>query len=87
MTGKQILIEVIGWLSTVTFLFSILLPRRMSLHGWGMFTAVSTGIYSYAHGATAIWVNWVIAFFFHAYMWKKIKQTSTSNNEPTSFLK
>ena len=74
MTSQEILIESIGWISTITFLLSIVLPQRVRLHEWGMFTAVTTGIYGYAHGATAIWVKWFIAFFFHAYMWWKLKQ-------------
>ncbi len=67
------LIEAIGWVSTATFLFSIILPNRVRLHSWGMFTSVTTGIYAYAHGATAIWVKWILAFFFHGYMWWKLK--------------
>jgi hypothetical protein len=40
----------------------------------GLFTAVTTAVYAYAHDATAIWVKWVIAFFFHAYMiWRRRK--------------
>ena len=65
------LIEVFGWTSTTLFLISILLPQRAHLHALGVLTAVTTGIYAYAHGATAIWVKWAIAFFFHAYMWYK----------------
>lgn len=69
---REILIEVIGWISTGLFLISILLPQRVHLHALGVLTAVLTGIYAYAHGATAIWVKWVIAFIFHSYMWYKI---------------
>lgn len=68
MTALEIIIEIIGWTSTVTFLVSILSPKRLLLHELGMFTSITTGIYAYAHGATAIWVKWFIAFFFHAYM-------------------
>ena len=65
------LIEFIGWVSTAVFLFSIIVPKRSQLHGLGIFAAVTTGIYAFAHGATAIWVKWLIAFFFHSYMlWK-----------------
>lgn len=65
------LIETIGWISTAAFLVSILVPNRVQLHKLGVFAAVTTGIYAYAHGATAIWVKWLIAFFFHSYMiWK-----------------
>jgi len=74
MTSSEVIIEIIGWISTLTFLISILSPQRRRLHEWGMFTAVTTGVYGYAHGATAIWVKWVIAFFFHAYMWMKLKR-------------
>jgi len=70
---QEILIEVIGWISTITFLVSIILPQRQGLHQWGMFTSVTTGIYAFAHGATAIWVKWIIAFFFHMYMWFKLR--------------
>lgn len=68
MDLQTVLIETIGWISTATFLISIILPRRIRLHEWGMFTSVTTGIYAYSHGATAIWVKWLIAFFFHGYM-------------------
>ena len=78
MSTQEIIIEVIGWLSTLAFLFSIVVPQRVRLHELGLFTSVTTGIYGYAHGATAIWVKWAIAFFFHGYMWWKIKSTATS---------
>jgi hypothetical protein len=78
MSFHQILIECIGWLSTIAFLVSIVLPRRIRLHELGMFTSVATGIYAYSHDATAIWVKWIIAFFFHFYMRIKLNKT----NEP-----
>lgn len=76
MSSKEILIEVIGWISTFAFLFSIFVPQRINLHWLGIFTSITTGIYGYAHGATAIWVKWLIAFFFHGYMIWKIKKQS-----------
>lgn len=72
--NQKIIIEIIGWFSTLTFLISILLPNRIRLHEWGIITSVTTGIYAYSHGATAIWIKWVIAFFFHLYMWWKLKK-------------
>lgn len=66
--SSEIIIELIGWASTASFLFSILVPNRMRLHQLGIFASITTGIYAYAHGATAIWVKWLIALFFHAYM-------------------
>lgn len=75
MTGRELVIEVIGWASTLAFLISIVLPQRIRLHELGMFTAVTTGIYGYAHNATAIWVKWLIAFFFHFYMWMKLRKS------------
>ena len=68
----NIFIEIVGWISTGVFLISILVPQRAHLHGLGVLAAVTTGSYAYAHGATAIWVKWIIAFFFHSYMWYKI---------------
>ena len=73
---KDFGMEAVGWLSTITFLISIVLPQRQKLHEWGVFTAVTTGVYAYYHGATAIWVKWLIAFFFHGYMWWKLRKTS-----------
>lgn len=73
MQLSEIAVEVIGWFSTFVFLFSIISPKRVRMHEWGLVTSVSTGIYSYAHGATAIWVKWSIAFFFHLYMIYKIR--------------
>ncbi len=76
MNNEIILIEIIGWLSTLLFLISIIVPNRIQLHSMGIFTSITTGIYSYYYGATAIWVKWVIAFFFHTYMWLKMKNKS-----------
>jgi hypothetical protein len=67
-SSNEIAIEMIGWASTATFLFSIIVPNRLRLHQLGIFASITTGIYAYAHGATAIWVKWLIALFFHAYM-------------------
>lgn len=69
----KIFIEIIGWLSTLVFLLSIIAPQRKHLHSMGVFTSVTTGIYAYTYGATAIWVKWAIAFFFHSYMWYKTR--------------
>lgn len=75
MSYQEIFIECVGWFSTLTFLVSIVLPQRIRLHEWGMLTSVTTGVYAYAHGATAIWVKWFIALFFHLYMWQKIRKS------------
>lgn len=69
-----LVIEAIGWISTLAFLFSIIVPNRVNLHRLGVFTSITTGIYGYAHGATAIWVKWVIALFFHLYMLWKLRE-------------
>ena len=74
MSLFEIGIEILGWFSTATFLLSIVLPNRINLHSWGIITSITTGIYAYAHGATAIWVKWVIAFFFHGFMWWKLRK-------------
>jgi hypothetical protein len=79
MSISPIIIEIIGWISTALFLFSIIVPQRIHLHALGIVTAVTTGIYGYAHGATAIWVKWAIAFFFHAYMWYKMTRPSVES--------
>ncbi len=71
-----LVVEGIGWFSTAVFLASIVMPRRLRLHIWGMVTSVATGFYAYEHGATAIWVKWLIAFFFHGYMWWKLKSNA-----------
>ncbi|MEI6397232.1 MAG: hypothetical protein WCO71_00550 [Pseudomonadota bacterium] len=74
MTHSELMIEAIGWFSTATFLISIVSPQRVRLHELGLLTSVTTGFYAYSHGATAIWVKWFIAFFFHGWMWIKIKR-------------
>lgn len=79
MDIKYLGMEAIGWLSTITFLTSIVLPQRQKLHEWGVFTAVTTGVYAYYHGATAIWVKWLIAFFFHGYMWLELRKKTSSD--------
>ena len=78
---NELIIETIGWISTVVFLISILAPVRAHLHALGVFAALTTGFYAYAHGATAIWVKWVIAFFFHSYMLYKINYKPRIKNE------
>jgi hypothetical protein len=72
LNTETIIIEAIGWVSTASFLVSIIIPNRIDLHKIGIFTSVTTGYYAYSHGATAIWVKWVIACFFHIYMIYKI---------------
>ncbi|MFN7903965.1 MAG: hypothetical protein ACK5P5_02175 [Pseudobdellovibrionaceae bacterium] len=71
---ETLIIETIGWISTVLFLISIIIPNRVHLHMLGILTSATTGFYAYYHGATAIWVKWVIALFFHAYMWYSISK-------------
>jgi hypothetical protein len=78
-----ILIECIGWASTGSFLYSIVVKNRRRLHQIGVFASITTGIYGYAHGATAIWVKWSIAFFFHLYMIRK-SSTASSRDETES---
>lgn len=75
---NEIVIETIGWISTTLFLVSIIVPKRAHLHQLGVFAAITTGIYAYSHGATAIWVKWFIAFFFHGYMIYKTKKLASS---------
>ena len=71
---KELSVEIVGWISTALFLISIVIPQRIHLHTLGLLTSVTTFIYAYSHGATAIWVKWVIAFFFHLYMCFRIKK-------------
>jgi hypothetical protein len=79
MSNFEMVIEIIGWISTLTFLLSIVMPERVKLHEWGMLTSITTGIYAFYHGATAIWVKWIIAFFFNLYMWLKIKKSQSKS--------
>ena len=79
MRTEDLIIEIIGWISTIAFLLSIVVPQRVSLHQLGIFTSITTGIYAYHHGATAIWVKWVIALFFHLYMILKIKKETAKD--------
>ncbi|MBL7716276.1 MAG: hypothetical protein JNL01_12495 [Bdellovibrionales bacterium] len=69
---NTLVMEAIGWSSTAIFLVSILVKERIFLHQLGILASLTTGIYAYHHGATAIWVKWLIALFFHAYMWWKL---------------
>lgn len=72
--------EIIGWISTLLFLVSILVPNRVHLHSLGVLTSLTTGVYAYYHGATAIWVKWLIALFLHAYAWFKYRKPITSHS-------
>ena len=78
---KNIIIETIGWTSTGLFLLSIVLPQRKHLHALGVFTSITTGVYAYAHGATAIWVKWAIALFFNSYMWYKLRHSIPTDHD------
>ena len=77
----EYVIEAVGWVSTLAFLFSIIVASRSNLHKLGLFTSVTTGIYAFAHDATAIWVKWVIAFFFHSYMIWKLRKAVPHKND------
>jgi hypothetical protein len=70
-------VEFIGWLSTGLFLLSIVIPQRKHLHALGVVTSITTGFYAFQHGATAIWVKWVIALFFHLFMWVRLAKRAT----------
>lgn len=72
MSLYEVSIEAIGWISTGLFLWSIIHPNRAKLHQLGILSSITTGIYAYHHGATAIWVKWLIALFFHLYMLIKL---------------
>lgn len=85
MSGYQIMIEITGWISTLLFLISIVIPQRIHLHSLGILTSITTGIYAYSHDATAIWVKWVIALFFHAYMWYKMYLENQKISKPKMF--
>jgi len=84
MAVHEVVIEIIGWISTGLFLFSILVPNRARLHQLGIGAAVTTGFYAYEHGTTAIWVKWTIAFFFHGYMAYKTRKDQTLKTEANS---
>lgn len=79
-----VFMEAVGWISTALFLVSIVAPNRVHLHSLGVATSVTTGVYAYHHGATAIWVKWLIALFFHSYMWYRLaaEVKSSSRREP-----
>ena len=79
---KTVVIESIGWLSTLLFLVSIVMPQRVHLHLLGLVTSITTCIYAYSHDATAIWVKWIIAFGFHAYMCYRISRGRTRAQIP-----
>ena len=76
-SASHFLLETIGWISTLLFLVSIIVPQRVHLHALGVLTSITTGIYAYGYGATAIWVKWVIALIFHVYMWWKIAKAKS----------
>ena len=83
MDTGTIAIELVGWISTAIFLLSIVVSDRIRLHQLGIFAALTTGAYAYYHGATAIWVKWAMAFFFHLYMiWKLSSKESSSGIIP-----
>jgi len=73
MSFTNILIETVGWISTALFLVSIVVPNRDRLHQLGVLASVTTGVYAFAHGATAIWIKWIIALFFHLYMLYRVQ--------------
>jgi hypothetical protein len=80
---NSVFVEAIGWLSTGLFLLSIVIPQRKHLHALGIVTSITTGYYAFEHGATAIWVKWVIALFFHSYMWIRLaRQSAPTVNQP-----
>ncbi len=77
---KNLFIEIIGWISTILFLVSIIIPKRVHLHALGILASITTGVYAYHYGATAIWVKWVIALVFHLYMFYKTSQDNKTEN-------
>lgn len=86
MTTSDYLIESTGWISTALFLISIVVKERVLLHALGVVASVTTGVYAYAHGATAIWVKWLIALFFHSYMWQKISRENANERARVAMM-
>lgn len=78
MNLTNLLIETVGWISTGLFLVSIVVPNRDRLHQLGVLASITTGVYAFAHGATAIWIKWIIALFFHLYMLYRLQIHRTS---------
>ena len=63
----KMIIEIIGWASTVLFVGSFLVKERAALHLIGFFACIFKLVYSYEHAVWPLFVNWVILLFVQAY--------------------
>jgi len=54
------IVELIGWISTVLNLISILTPNRRNLHLIGFFAATATFVYAVGINAQPLIVKWAV---------------------------
>ena len=73
----HLIIEIIGWTSTILFVASFLVKDRSVLHLIGFFACIFKLIYSYEHAVWPLFVNWVILLFVQAYQFFKYRKKST----------
>lgn len=64
-----VIIEVIGWASTVLLVASFLLKERSSLHLVGFIACILKIVYTYAHAVWPLFVNWVLLLVIQGYQY------------------
>jgi hypothetical protein len=66
----DVLIEVIGWTSTVLFISSFLVKKRSVLHAVGFIACLFKMVYSYHYAVWPLFVNWVVLIGVQLYQWR-----------------
>lgn len=69
MTTYDIIIECIGWASTLILVASFFLQKRSSLHLVGFLACVLKLIYTYEHEVWPLFANWAILVVVQAYLY------------------
>ena len=69
----DLVIEIIGWISTCLFISSFLVRKRSLLHSLGFAACIFKMIYSYHYHVWPLFVNWVLLFFIELYQWRSYK--------------
>ncbi|MCX6131443.1 MAG: hypothetical protein NTX25_20565 [Proteobacteria bacterium] len=74
-----ILLEVIGWLSTLILVASYLMRDRRHLHSITLVACVFKAIYSYNYQVWPLFTNWVILFFVQIWQIYRFGKTAGFN--------
>ena len=73
---SNLMIEIIGWTSTVLFVVSLLVKERSLLHLLGFIACFFKIYYCYEKAVWPLFTNWVILLFVQAWQFYVHRETA-----------